>query len=144
LVIVGDGFHTDEYVRYLHTISEGRSNIIFTGLQTGEPLEQLFSHAYLFVQSSESEGMSIALLEAMSYGLTPLVSDIKENLEVVEGNGMSFSSKSVTDLRDKLAYLLNRTDEVEKFGALAKEKVRLEYSWDSIVKKTIEVYRSVM
>ena len=142
LVIVGEGFHTDDYVRYLHTISKGRENIIFTGAQTSEPLEQLFSHAYMFVQPSESEGMSIALLEAMGYGLTPLVSDIKENMEVIGQDGYSFASKSVTELRDKLAYLISRNEEVQETGAKAKNRIEQEYSWDSIVLKTIETYKS--
>lgn len=144
LVIVGDGFHTDDYVKYLHTISENRSNIIFTGAQQGETLEQLFSHAYLFVQPSETEGMSIALLEAMGYGLTPLVSDIKENMEPIGEDGFTFKSKSIIDLRDKLAYLLNRSDEVEKIGAKAKEKIKNEYSWHSIVKRTLGLYSSML
>ncbi|NTW27518.1 MAG: glycosyltransferase family 4 protein [Candidatus Moranbacteria bacterium] len=144
LVIVGDGFHTDDYVRYLHTISKGRENIIFTGAQTGEAMEQLFSHAYLFVQPSESEGMSLSLLEAMGHGLTPLVSDIKENLDVIEQDGFSFTSKSVLSLRDRLAYLLSRPAEVAKIGLLAKQRIQDEFSWDSIVKKTLEVYKSVL
>jgi glycosyltransferase involved in cell wall biosynthesis len=144
LVIVGDGFHTDDYVKYLKTISEGRSNIIFTGNQRGENLSQLFSHAYLFVQPSEYEGLSIALLEAMGYGLAPLVSDIKENLGAVEETGISFKVKDVQDLRDKLAYLMNRPDEIERLGKIAKERVAQEYSWDSIAKKTINVYREAL
>ncbi len=144
LVIVGDGFHTDDYVKYLHTISKGRENIIFTGTQTGEAMEQLFSHAYLFVQPSESEGMSLSLLEAMGHGLTPLVSDIKENTDVIEEDGFSFASKSVADLRAKLAYLLSRPEEVEKIGKLAKKRIQDEFSWDSIAKKTIEVYKTAV
>jgi glycosyltransferase involved in cell wall biosynthesis len=143
LVIVGDGFHTDDYVRYLHTISKGRENIIFTGAQTGEAMEQLFSHAYLFVQPSESEGMSLSLLEAMGHGLTPLVSDIKENMDVVEQDGFSFVSKSMTDLRDRLAYLLSRSEEVERVGILAKQKIQEQYSWDSIARKTVDLYKSI-
>ena len=144
LVIVGDGFHTDDYVKYLHTISEGRENIIFTGAQTGETMEQLFSHAYLFVQPSESEGMSLSLLEAMGHGLTPLVSDIKENTDVIAEDGFSFVSKSVVDLRDRLAYLLSKPAEVLEVGARAKKRIQDEFSWDSIAKKTIGVYESVM
>lgn len=143
LVIVGEGFHTDEYVNYLHTISEGRDNIVFTGAQQGEILEQLFSHAYLFVQPSESEGLSIALLEAMGYGLAPLVSDIKENLEPIADAGFSFKSKNVQDLRDKLAYLLNRNAEVAQIGKKAKQRISMEYSWDSIAQKTINLYKEI-
>lgn len=144
LVIVGDGFHTDDYVKYLHTISTGRDNIIFTGAQTGAPMQQLFSHAYMFVQPSESEGMSLSLLEAMGYGLAPLVSDIKENLEVANPGGFAFRSKSVTDLRDKLAYILSRPDEIEKMGKLAQKKIEQHFSWDSIVKKTIDAYKKAI
>lgn len=144
LAIVGEGFHTDDYVKYLKTLSEGRSNIIFTGTQTGETLEQLFSHAYIFVQPSEYEGLSIALLEAMGYGLAPLVSDIKENTEAIGDAGIIFKSKDIQDLKDKLAYLMNRPIEEERLGKLAKEKAAREYSWDSIVQKTLETYRSVL
>ncbi|MEI7891114.1 MAG: glycosyltransferase family 4 protein [bacterium] len=144
LVIVGDGFHTDDYVKYLHTIAKGRENIIFTGMQTGQAMEQLFSHAYLFVQPSESEGMSLSLLEAMAHGRAPLVSDIKENLDVIEQDGFSFSSKSVLDLRDRLAFLLVHPEEVEKFGQLSKKRVESEFSWDSIANKTIALYKSVL
>lgn len=144
LVIVGDGFHTDDYVRYLHTIAKGRKNIIFTGTQTGEAMEQLFSHAYLFVQPSESEGMSLSLLEAMGHGLTPLVSDIKENTDVIEKDGFSFSSKSVADLHARLAYLLSRPEEVKQVGVLAKKRIQDEFSWDSIAKKTADLYESIL
>lgn len=144
LVITGEGFYTDDYVRYLRTISEKRENIIFTGKQSNEILEQLFSHAYLFVQPSESEGLSIALLEAMGHTLCPLVSDIKENLEPVADCGHSFKNKSAVDLRDKLAYLLNKPEEVERLGSCAVERIRNEYSWDSITEKTLNLYREII
>jgi glycosyltransferase involved in cell wall biosynthesis len=56
--------------------------IILTGYITGEPLNQVFTHARLFVLPSYHEGLPIALLEAMSYGLSALVSDIPANKEV--------------------------------------------------------------
>lgn len=140
LVIVGEGFHTDDYVKYLKTISEGRNNIIFTGSQTGEDLDQLFSHAYLFVQPSEYEGLSLVLLEAMGYGLPILSSDIKENTEVIKDTGFIFKSKNVDDLKEKLAYILNKPLEAEEKGKLAKARIQKEYSWDTIVKRTIELY----
>lgn len=144
LVIVGDGFYTDEYVQYLHTISAGRENIIFTDEQHGEPLNQLFSKAYMFVQPSESEGLSITLLEAMAHGLCVLSSDIVENKEPLGDAGKTFESKNVKDLRDKLAFLLNRPDEVARLGILAKKRVQMEYGWDSIVKKTLNVYADLI
>ncbi|GBE16937.1 spore coat protein SA [bacterium BMS3Abin15] len=141
LVVTGAGFYTDNYVEYLKTISQGRDNIVFTGNCLGEDLEQLFSHAYLFVQPSESEGLSLTLLEAMGHKLATLVSDIPENLEAIGRSGLSFKSKNVTDLENKLAYLLNKPGEVQDIGKLAKDRVDKEYSWDSVVQKTLQTYR---
>ena len=142
LVIVGNGFHTEKYVRDLYKISEDRKSIIFTNSQTGATLEQLFSHAYLFVQPSESEGLSISLLEAMGHGIAPLVSDIPENLEAIGKCGFSFRARSKEDLEEKLAYFLNKSDEVERIGKCAKERVDKNYSWDSIARKTLGIYES--
>jgi len=143
LVIVGAGSFTDDYVRYLKTISQDRSSIIFTGNQTGDALSQLLSNAYLFVQPSESEGLSIALLEAMGCGTAPLVSDIAENIEAIGDAGFSFSNKSVESLRDKLAYLLNKPEEVEGMEERSQERVSKEFSWKSITKKTNQLYREL-
>ena len=48
---------------------------------------------------------------------------------------------SILDLRDKLAFLLSRSDEVKRVGQAVKERMDEKYSWDSIAKKTIKVYQ---
>ncbi len=144
LVIVGDGFHTDNYVKRLRQISAGRKNIIFTGAQTGKTLIQIFSHAYLFVQPSESEGLSLALLEAMGYGLAPLVSDIPENLEAIGQAGLVFRNKSIDDLREKMENALNESEKIKIIGECAKEREEKEYDWDSIALKTLRLYENLI
>ena len=106
LVIVGDGAFTDEYVSELKKQAEGNPNIIFTGNQSGQTLDQLYLNAYTFVQPSEYEGLSVALLEAMSAGLPCVVSDIEANMEAVEQTGLSFQSKDVAGLQAKLQEIL--------------------------------------
>lgn len=144
LVIVGDGFHTDEYVKYLKFMSAGRKNIIFTGNQTGDKLNQLFANAYLFVQPSESEGLSMALLEAMGHGTATLVSNIPENLEAIGKTGFTFKSKDVNDLKNKLAYLLVKPVEVSLSSKAAKERIEKEFGWDSIARKIADIYNELI
>lgn len=144
LVIVGKNAETPEYERYLKVMSQGRENIVFTGEQTGETLKQLFANAYAFVQPSESEGMSIALLEAMGHGLPCVVSDIDANMEALGESGLTFMSKNVEDLKQKLAYLLNRPAEAERLGHYARARVEEKYSWNAIARQTLDVYREVM
>jgi glycosyltransferase involved in cell wall biosynthesis len=76
----------------------------------------------------------------MGYGIAPLVSDIPENLEAIGKCGFSFRAKSKENLEEKLAYLLNSSEEIEKMGKCAKERIKKEYSWDSITRKTLAVY----
>jgi glycosyltransferase involved in cell wall biosynthesis len=141
LVIIGDGFHTDDYVKELKDMARGRENIIFTGSLSGEPLEQLFSHTYLFVQPSESEGLSLALLEAMGYGRPILSSDIKENMEPLnDETAVFFQSGNVADLEAKMAIIINNPEAAKIMGENARVKAEREYSWDRIATQIENVY----
>lgn len=140
LVIVGEGAYTDGFVKELKNLAGDNKNIIFAGRQSGRELEELFSNAYLFVQPSEAEGLSIALLEAMAYGKATLVSDIPENLEVIGSTGFTFRSKNHKDLAARLRTLLKNQEIVEKMGPLERSRALAEYNWDNIVDKIIKIY----
>ncbi len=144
LVIVGthtDTKETKEYEEYLKVMAADRPNIIFTGELSGEPLMTLFTQAGIFVQPSEDEGLSVALLEAMAFGLPVVVSSIPANVELARGGaGAIFENKSVESLKQEMAYYVNRPDEAEKLGQVAKERIETHYSWEAIAQKTLEVY----
>lgn len=144
LVIVGAHANTKEYESYLRLMAKGRDNVVFLGERYGRELEELFSNAALFVQPSESEGMSIVLLEAMAHGLPVIASDIRVNREVLGDVGLLFQNKSVANLRDKMAFLLNAPEEAAALGKRAAARIRKEYSWDAIAGKTLCVYESVV
>lgn len=140
LVIAGSGAYTDEYVTYLHDLAKENKNVIFTGTVDGAKLEQLFSHSYMFVQPSESEGMSLALLEAMGYGKAILASDIAENLEALKGSGLSFRSGDEKDLEQKLLQLLDNPVLAKARGKESLEVARANYTWEDIVAQIEQVY----
>lgn len=144
LVIVGDGSFTDSYVADLKKLSAKDSRVVLTGNQTGEALAQLFGNAYMFVQPSESEGLSIALLEAMAYGRAVLVSDIPENLEPVGENALAFANKSIRSLRERLAELLVDSARVEQNGRENRQLVDTNYNWTKITADILRVYGSAM
>ena len=81
LAIAGDADHESEYSLELKALAK-QNNIVLTGFIKGEKLRQLFSHAALFVIPSFYEGLPIALLEAMSYKLPILSSNIAANTQV--------------------------------------------------------------
>ncbi len=109
----------------------------------GEALEELWSNAYCVVQPSTMEGLSIALLEALSYGRCVLVSDIPENLEVAEECALSFRSQDVGDLKEKLEHLIRHPEIVAAYGERARQHILRHYSWDTVAQATAAVYRSL-
>ncbi|MEK7181788.1 MAG: glycosyltransferase family 4 protein [Patescibacteria group bacterium] len=145
LAIVGSPAHTPEYEQYLKVLGEGCDNIVFLGEQGGRNLAALFSHAGLFVQPSEDEGLSLALLEAMAYGILPITSDIPANMEAIKnGAGVSFPSKDVEALKKEFAYYINRPEEAKAIGEVAAKRAEEYYSWDAIANRTLEVYEDVL
>ncbi len=140
LVIVGDSSYTEEYLRELKEQARDNRNIIFTGRQSGDILHELFTNAYLFVQPSESEGLSIALLEAMAYGQAVLASDIPENEEAVRNAGFYFKNKNVDSLKNELSQLLGNKEKVDSKRGQGLARVKLNYDWDMIVRDTEKLY----
>ena len=143
LVIVGRADHEDRYSLNLKEKASKNRNIVLTGFLTGEPLQELYSHAGLFVLPSYYEGLPIVLLEAMSYGLLCLASDIPANREVV---GLSeerfFKAGDVQALAGKIGEFIDRplTEEERKRQM---DMVAEWYNWERIAERTLEVYRRV-
>ena len=138
LVVVVDD--REGCVKEFERMAGERKNIIFSHNQTRATLEQLFSHAYLFVQPFESEGLSIPLLEAMGYGLAVLSSNDSESTEVLGNSGFLFNPNSHKDLEEKLAFLLNKSQAIEKMGRLSKERIQKEFSWEQAARKNLRIY----
>lgn len=141
LAIVGDGFFTDSYVQELKQMALDDKRIIFTGVQSGEVAQELYAHAYAFVQPSESEGLSIAMLEAMSYQKPMIVSDIPENRVAIEGAGVLFVNRCVSDLKNKLEALIKNPDQAAILGARARQRVEDRYNWEVIARDVEFVYK---
>ena len=143
LVIAGGSSATDAYERDLHNLAGTNQNIIFTGYVQGKEKQELFSNAKLFILPSAVEGLPIALLEGMSYGLPCLVSDIPPHREVIQNNhnGILFTQDAESDLFVKLTTILDQPNtDLEQLGFTAKKKAQLEYDWKNIVTQTEQVY----
>ena len=141
LVIAGGTSDTERYAKELRKMAVGERQILFTGFVQGRLLEELYSNAYVFVQPSDLEGMSLCLLEAMSYGNCCLVSDIPECADVIEQNGVQFARGNVEDLAEKLQYLCDTPETVRQYKERSPAFILEKYNWDAVVEQTLELYR---
>jgi glycosyltransferase involved in cell wall biosynthesis len=140
LVIVGDADHEDRYSMELKEEARKNKDIILTGFQTGESLNELYSHAGLFVLPSFYEGLPIALLEAMSYGLPCIASDIPANRNIELSRDRFFKAGDITDLITKIEKFVIRPWEAgEKQRQI--EGIAERYNWRKIAIETLKVYK---
>lgn len=144
LVIAGGSSHSSEYYNELKRMAQDNSDIIFTDFVGGQVLEELFSNAYCFVLPSDVEGMAIGLLEAMSYGNCCLVSDIKENMEVIGDYAEHFRHSEVENLQEHLKHLIEHPDIVQHYKQNARQYICQKYSWDQVVDETAALYTKVL
>ena len=135
LVIAGDSDFPDEYSEGLKRQAR-EAGVVLTGFVKGQKLHSLLTNARCFVLPSSHEGLPIALLEAMSYGLPVVVSDIPANLEVGLAEECYFPVGDVCTLASRLRVLCDAPVERIDYD-MAK------YDWDHIAKEVSDVYRSL-
>ena len=141
LVIAGGSSQAFDYMERIHRMAAKDERIIMTDFVQGQVLEELYANAYAFVLPSDVEGMALTLLEAMSYGDCCLVSDIRENTEVVEDKALTFKKGDVKDLSRQLVWMLEHPDEVRRMGEESVDYICGKYDWDDVTRRTLAVYK---
>ena len=142
LALVGGLSFSEDYAQVLRGYASDRIKLL--DYVYGEGLEELWSNAYLVVLPSTMEGLSIALLEALSYGRCVVISDIPENLEVAKDVAVPFRSRDVPDLRSKIVELIASPERVHHYEALARTHIQRHYSWDNVAEQTEAAYRELL
>ena len=131
LVIAGAADHGDSYFEHLKSL-DVNNKVIFAGFVGGENLRQLYSHARLFVLSSENEGFPLVMLEAMNFGLPMVVSDIPAT-HLVELPSECYAKKcDVDSLAKGIEHMYHKQQRCEYDLT--------EYNWESVAKQTIAEY----
>lgn len=134
LVLAGDTDFEDDYSRGLKEMAR-KNGVVLTGFVKGRKLHSLLTNCMCYCLPSSHEGLPIALLEAMSYGVKVIVSDIPANLEVGLPQNDYFHVGNVDELAKKLNDVI--THPVEHI-----EYDMTKYDWDKIAKEVRKVYLS--
>jgi glycosyltransferase involved in cell wall biosynthesis len=143
LALVGGSSFTDDYVHTLRAAAGDDPRIVFTGFTYGDLLAELYTHAAAFVQPSRLEGLPLTLLEAASYGLPMVASDIPPHVELLHADAPGrrlFRDGDEDDLAATLTRVLAGLS-AERVGAVAYgERLRAAYTWDAAARDVEQIY----
>jgi glycosyltransferase involved in cell wall biosynthesis len=133
--IVGDGVERSSLEKYARQLGISDS-VNFLGFRNDIP--QLLQDSDASVHSSQFEGLSLAVVEAMSTGLPIIASDVPGLREIVDGNGLLFPFGDVEALRNHLESLKNNI----KLKLILREK-SLRKAQEFSIEYTARDYMSV-
>lgn len=88
LTVAGDGSEMDSLMRYAKKCNV--DNVGFTGFITGSDKDMVFKQADIFILPSYSEGMPLAVLEAMAYGLPVVTTPVGGLRDFFKNGRMGF------------------------------------------------------
>ncbi|WLA67662.1 glycosyltransferase family 4 protein [Bradyrhizobium diazoefficiens] len=140
LVVIGASDHPDAYAAEVAALAHATPGVILGGFQTGLALCELYAHAGFFVLPSSHEGLPIVLLEALSYGLPVVASDLPAHQEIGLEAKHYFPLGDVPALAARLESFARMPWPAEMRES-TRRWVAEHYDWRSVVKQTIRVYR---
>lgn len=143
LLIVGDGklrWQAEEFV------SRGNlgHKVIFTSERQDIP--EILAASDIFVFTSHWEGLPLAIIEAEVAGLPVVASSVGGIRELVQDgiNGFTVPPQDAQALAQALQKLLDDARFRREAGLAARRKALNEFSFDSMLTKTYQVYEEVV
>lgn len=144
LVIAGSNDAMPEYVNSLHKLAEGHDDVVFTGAVYGAEKEDLLRNAYAFGIPSTIEGLSIVLLEAMSYRLPVIASNIEANEEVLDKDkALWVRPECEEDLVAAIEKAIGSRDLLDSFTQANYRLIEDRYTWDRLSDRYIDYVASI-
>lgn len=133
LVLAGDTDFEDSYSLGLKEMAR-KNGVALTGFIKGRKLHSLLTNCRCYCLPSSHEGLPIALLEAMSYGVKVVVSDIHANLEVGLPKDDYFHCGDVDELADKLGKIIEQPLQHIDYDMS-------KYDWEKIADQVAAIYK---
>lgn len=138
LTVVGEG----PYRRQLESLAKENhvdNYISFEGYKNKLEILEYYQNADLFILPSKKEGMPNVVLEAISCGLPVVMTPCEGAKELVSDNGIIVERESFVR---ELGKLLQDEPLMRKMAVASREKAVKEFSWDGIVNRYLDLFRS--
>ncbi len=155
--IIGDGPKRKKLENFIKE-NKLEDRVVLTGDLKREKIFEIFRNSDIFVLTSNWEGFPRSILEAMSFGLAVIatnVGGVKEaissgdygqdyNQDYGQDCGILIRKGSKKELENALEKLLKNPQLIQKMGEKARERVRDNFSLEEMFEKTEKVYKEIL
>jgi len=85
---IGDGESANEVREYINKYSQKNLNVNFVGQKSQTEISTIYQTHYFdfFINTSEHEGLPVSIMEAFSYGIPAIATDVGGTSEIVNSN----------------------------------------------------------
>ena len=142
LTVVGGGQMEQQFRK--NVAERELSDVIkITGRMDSKKMPEVYRNNDIFISASMQEGMSNAMLEAMSSGL-PIVTTRCEGLaELINGNGLIVEQESIEEIAKAIKQLVD-DPELRKRMSTAARKLAEKFDWANVASSYIDQYRKII
>lgn len=142
LFVLGKG-DTTPYLKIIKDNNIQSNKIEFMGRREAT---DFYLKCAVFVLPSRSEGMSNALLEAMSYGMTCVSTNVSGSNDLITNglNGLLIDAGNVRQLEEALLYLFSNREFAIQLGKNARKTIIDNFQIDKAMQRYSDIYKAMV
>lgn len=129
------------------TMASGSSvNAMLSLLPYTDEIIKVYHDAHCFLLPSRAEGLSNALLEAMSFELPVIASRVSGNTDVIEHQkcGILIPPEDPTELASAMEFIMRQPGAAQKIGRHARQRVIEHFSLDKTADCYAKLYKKLL
>ncbi len=144
-VIIGEGSLKSDLLN-LAVKLKAEGHVEFKGIVSRQELIKHYQDADIYVSTSLSDSTSVSLLEAMNFGLIPIVANIPGNREWIEDgkNGFLFSASEHEALAEKILHVIKEFTQWAEFNEINMSIIRSKAVWEDNMRLVEQRFREMV
>lgn len=143
-VLAGDG-EIDKVKKKINDLGLDDLFIIPGWVSDEEKIEEIYRKSIIYVLPSYNEGMPMSILEAMSYGLPVISTDVGSISSVVEKeNGFVIKPGDIEALADAIVSLLNDRSNIDSISKNNANKIKMKYNVYTSLEEIVSLYKRII
>lgn len=149
LVVVGSSPYSHWYTQKVDDAADGDARIrLVGGVYEQDLLDQLYANCRTYIHGHSVGGTNPSLLRAMGAGAPVMAFDCVFNREVLDNQGLFWSSMEVlTDYFDEIAHSESGDDldrQLVEFSQMGRARITRDYSWDAVARDYERILEEVL